>query len=78
MMDIRPAVSPDGKQISFTSTRNGNYEIYIMDIDGNNVRRVTHHEERDDYSAWHPDGRLLIVSERAGQFDLYLYDLGQL
>ena len=78
IMDIRPGVSPDGKQISFTSTRNGNSEIYIMDIDGKNVCRVTHHEERDDYSGWHPDGCLFMVSERAGQFDLYLYDLGQL
>jgi len=38
--------------------------------------RVTDHPERDDYPAWHPDGeRLVIVSERDGEYDLYLVDL---
>ena len=34
LMDIRPAVSPDGSRIAFTSTRDGNYDVYVMDIDG--------------------------------------------
>ena len=75
-MDIRPSVSPDGKQVAFTSTRNGSYDIYVMNIDGSEVRRITDNEERDDYPAWHPDGkRLVVVSERGGRFDLYLYDV---
>ena len=74
-MDVRPAVSLDGERIAFTSMRDGNYEVYVMDIDGGNVRRITNHEERDDYATWHPDGRLLIVSEREGRFDLYLHEV---
>jgi Tol biopolymer transport system component len=47
-----------------------------MAADGSAVRRVTHHPERDDYAAWHPDGRhLAVVSERAGRFDLYLVEV---
>jgi Tol biopolymer transport system component len=43
-----------------------------MRADGTQVRRLTRHPERDDYAAWHPDGRhLVVVSERAGKFDLY-------
>ena len=39
--------------------------------DGNNLRRVTNHPERDDYAAWHPDGKhLVMVSERQGHHDL--------
>jgi Tol biopolymer transport system component len=39
------------------------------------VRRLTNHEERDDFARWHPDGRrLLLISERAGEFDLYMMD----
>ena len=73
LMDIRPTVSPDGSRIAFTSTRDGNYEIYVMGIDGKNVQRITDSEERDDYPAWHPDGkRLVFVAEQAGKFDLYL------
>ncbi|MFT5122179.1 MAG: Tol biopolymer transport system component [Kiritimatiellia bacterium] len=76
LMDIRPRVSPDGKHICFVSTRHGNYEIYVMNIDGSAVSRITDNEERDDYPSWHPDGqRLAYVSERNGRMDVYLVDL---
>ncbi len=35
------AYSPDGKQIVFCSNRDGNLELYIMDSDGRNVRKLT-------------------------------------
>ena len=75
-MDIRPEISPDGKRIVFTSMRDGNRELYVMDVDGQNQRRLTFHEERDDYASWHPDGqRIIFVGEREGRFDLYLMDV---
>ena len=37
-----PSFSPDGHQIVFTSTRSGKGKnVYIMDVDGNNQRRIT-------------------------------------
>ena len=65
--------SPQGDRIAFTSSRNGNYEIYVIDRDGENLQMVTDHPERDDFPAWHPDGNHLVtVAERKGRFDLYL------
>ncbi|MEI7686732.1 MAG: hypothetical protein WCL32_17065, partial [Planctomycetota bacterium] len=59
-------------QIAFTSNRDSNYEIYVMNADGANVRRVTNHPERDDFPCWTPDGKhLLFVGERNGKFDIY-------
>ena len=49
IMDIRPVVSPDGSQIAFTSTRDGGYNVYVMNIDGSNVRALTTGLDRDDY-----------------------------
>ena len=47
-----------------------------MNLDGSELRRVTNHPERDDYPAWHPDGkRIALVSERAGRFDLYMINV---
>ena len=44
--------------------------------DGSNLRRFTHHPERDDFPVWHPDGKqLLTVAERDGEFDLYLTEM---
>ena len=64
-----------GARIAFTSNRDGNFDVYVMNTDGSDVARLTGHPERDDYPAWHPDGRHLVtVSERAGRFDLYLWD----
>ena len=75
---MRPTWSPDGKRIAFTSARDGNLEIYVIDADGSNLRRITDHPDRDDFPVWHPDGkRLLIVAERDGNSDLYLIEVDQ-
>ena len=51
-------------------------EIYVIRLDGTGLTRVTHHAERDDYPEWHSDGkRLVTVSERNGQHDLYLMNV---
>jgi len=31
-IEARPAVSPDGSKLAFESNRNGNYEIYVMNL----------------------------------------------
>ena len=51
-VDARPVWSPDGTSIAFHSHRDaGHNEIYVMDADGENVRRLTDREE----FAVHPD-----------------------
>ena len=47
-MCARTALASHHKaQIAFTSTRDGNLEIYVMDADGNNQIRLTTHPEAD-------------------------------
>jgi TolB protein len=73
---MRPAWSPDGQRIAFTSARDGNLEIYVIQADGTQLKRITENDERDDFPIWHPNGRqLLTVSERGGESDLYLIDV---
>ncbi len=40
--DAEGAYSPDGKRIVFTSKRDGDLEIYVMNADGGEVKRLTH------------------------------------
>jgi hypothetical protein len=45
---------------------------HTINIDGTGLVRLTDHEERDDYAAWHPNGKSVVfVGERNGKFDLY-------
>ena len=63
-----PAQSPDGMWIAFTSSRDGNREIYVMAADGSAPRNLTRHEARDRKPAWSPDGRrIAFVSDRQGE-----------
>ena len=54
-----------GGRIAFTSTRDGNDEIYTIGADGGNPVRLTNHRANDWFPAWSPDGRrIAFVSER--------------
>jgi Tol biopolymer transport system component len=65
-----PAWSPDGTQIAFTrrlsdGTDQGNREIFVMNLNGSDVRQLTESEATDTRASWSPDGKsLLIVSDR--------------
>ena len=54
--DWSPAWSPDGKKIAFMSTQNGAPNIYIMDADGRNRRRITENKHEGFLPCWSPDG----------------------
>jgi Tol biopolymer transport system component len=55
-LDIDPSWSPDGSQIAFRSTRDGQDEIYIMSADGSCQRDLTNSPADDRSPAWSPDG----------------------
>jgi TolB protein len=62
--------------IAFTSDRSGHKEIYLMDYDGANVRRLTGHKSTSMSSAWRPDGSgLAYVSFWSGRPSIYFAQL---
>lgn len=65
--------SPDGDFLAFISSRDGNPEIYIVDADGRDIRRMTDEIARDDAPSWSPDGsQLAFISDRSGFSGLYV------
>ena len=75
--DAEGSYSPDGKQIVFCSNRSGkdNLELYIMDADGNNVRKLT--DAPGCYNGgpfFSPDGKKVIFrSDRKKKDHLQIY-----
>ena len=39
--DEDPTWSPDGRYIAFTSDRNGSYQIFVIGVDGRDMRQLT-------------------------------------
>lgn len=73
ILSFNPTVSPDGKRIAFVSNRDGNNEIYVVDVDGTDPRRVTSDEAVDDYPTWSRDGQwLAFASDRDGDFEIFI------
>ncbi len=65
--------SPDGTRIAFTSNRDGNAELYVMNRDGSNVRRLTNHPSVDTTPTWSPGGNeIAFTSDRSGAPQIYL------
>jgi len=70
--DLEPALSPDGRKLAFSSHRDGNWEIYILDETGQ-LARLTYDTHFDGAPAWSPDGRYIAFeSYRAGDLDIWV------
>lgn len=71
--DDQAAWSPDSKQIVFQSNRDGNFEIYTMNLDGSGQIRLTDNSSRDLQPDWSPDGHTIaFISERDINAELYI------
>jgi len=72
-----PEARPD---LAFVSTRDGDYAVFEMNVDGEGQNRLTEASAASSESVffqvepdWSPDGtRIAFVSQRSGSFDLYV------
>jgi len=69
-----PAWSPDGLQLAFMSSQNGDPEIYMTDASGGNLKRITFAAGVSTSPAWNPKTGQTVayVSDRGGVPQLYM------
>ena len=70
----QPAWAPDGRRLAFASARDGNWELYVFNVETNGVRRLTTSGDADDTQpAWSPDGtQIAWTRTQAGKSDVWL------
>jgi len=68
--EIEPAWSPDWKRIAFVSRRDGKFHVYVMNVDGTGVRRLTASAKDDHNPAWSPDGTRIAFGREGAMFEV--------
>jgi len=63
-----PKFSPDGKRIAFTGEYDGNDDVYVMDIYGGNITRLTYHPGGDIVVGWHEQKNKIIFRSSRQSF----------
>lgn len=67
-----PAWSPDGRSLAVSMNKNGNSDIYVIDLLRKKARRLTRNWAIDTEPVWMPDGKSIIfTSDRGGKPQLY-------
>jgi len=71
--DTQPSLSPDGHRVVFVSDRDGNAELYLLDVTRPaRVARLTRSLSNERTPTWSPDGeRIAFTSDRDGDFDVW-------
>src|SRR5436853_2320449 len=60
--ESRPMYSPDGKRLAFTSTRTGNGDVYVLNLETGDLARVTFDDASETLDNWSRDGNWLYFS----------------
>ena len=63
---ITPAWSPDGKQLVFTGFDGGLSDLFVVNADGTDLRRLTNDKYADLHPAWSPDGKTIAFATDRG------------
>lgn len=64
----KPAISPEGNMVAYSSDHSGNLDIWIVHASGGNALQLTTDPSSDTDPAWYPDGsRVVFASDRGGE-----------
>lgn len=73
--NTHPDWSPDGEHLAFASNRSGQFEVWIVDAEGSNLRQVTEGDGAKTWPAWSPDGaEIMFTRFFEGRYGLWKVD----
>jgi Glycosyltransferase family 87/Dipeptidyl peptidase IV (DPP IV) N-terminal region len=62
-----PSVSPDGHWLSYSELQNGNWNLWLRNLNNGQTRRLTHGECNDTEATWTTDSRTLVYASDCGR-----------
>ncbi|MBI5714792.1 MAG: PD40 domain-containing protein, partial [Chloroflexi bacterium] len=66
-------LSPDGKKVLYASNKDGDDEIYTVDLDGGNAKALTANTKSDVEAVWSPDGKqIAYATNTSGTYDVWI------
>ena len=72
-LNITPVFSPDGNSLAYSSSHEGNAELYRLDTKTKAIQRLSTHAAGDLSPSWSPSGReLVFTSDRSGGPQIFL------
>lgn len=82
MLVMNPVWSPDGSRIAFEACLGGSmstdcpagvsFEIFVINVDGSDLKNITNDPSSDRSPSWSPDGKIAFASDRTGKYDIYV------
>ena len=68
-----PCFSPDGTKLvfAFAKTQKKDNDLYVMDVNGNNLTQLTINDSYDSYPYWANDGNIYFTSDRGDKASHY-------
>ncbi|MBI4531460.1 MAG: Tol-Pal system beta propeller repeat protein TolB [Candidatus Latescibacteria bacterium] len=61
-ISLSPAWSPDGREIAYTSSRDGNWYLYVVDVERRTSQPLSTRPGLNSAPAWSPDGSRIAYS----------------
>jgi Tol biopolymer transport system component len=72
-IDRQPTYSPDGRRVMFSSNRNGNLDLWLLDLAGGALRQLTDDAAQDWDPGFTPDGKhILWDNDRGGHLEVWI------
>ena len=68
---VEPSFSPDGRRVAYAGRRAGSFDIYVTNLDGTGVRRLTTSGTDERAPSFSPDGERLVYASVQSP-DLYV------
>ena len=73
VLNVEPVWSPDGKFVAFRSIRDGNNDVYVVNLEDGSEQRLTEFEGLDIEPEWSPDGEWIAFASNREDVTTDLY-----